>query len=406
VMKDGNIDGMLQGIRKAFFYFTSTLAEHDDEIGRVKGYVVIMWRVHNPVNPDPKGVKAVSYIRDACPFKISAHHFCHPRLTFSLDTANKFAKMFLLAFQNKSILRVCRPHYGTAIECKYGLLHTYGCPTDCFPDQHENAEDSKNEAPFHNRYVKMWIVRRLQLENEKKQRRKTIAIDISPPLLRQSQYLELLGDIDNDADDDSSFEKILCQSVATIDTMGSLDFDDPIEEQESSSDDDDGDDDDDGIRDVTFVVAEGQTFQEESSGETPALPSIVRPASYAVDATRLLGDGSSDGGVCAEDVLLGKSPHLRGHAGNIKLREIVIMYYDHYNASYNNQHSKTVISEEIVELIACSGGRFLKEDQSGLWVEVSKKEARVKVSSTFRGITKKGDRAKAKHRQQQAFPAE
>jgi hypothetical protein len=238
----------------------------------------------------------------------------------------------------------------------------------------------------------MWIARRLQLENEKKQRRRTITIDISPPLLRQSEYLELLGDIDNDADDDSSFEKLLCQSVATIDTKGSLDFDDPIEEQESLFNDVDGDDDDEN-RDATFMIVEGQTIRQGSSGEKPALPSIPRPVSSEVDTTRLLGDRSSDcDGVCAEDVLLGKSPHLRGHAGNIKLREIVNMYYDHYYASYTDKHGKTVISEEIVKLVKCTGGRFLKEDHLDSWIEVSKKEAREKVSNTFRGITKKGRR--------------
>jgi hypothetical protein len=241
-------------------------------------------------------------------------------------------------------------------------------------------------------HVKNWIAERLRLEYEKKQR-KMMSMKRFPPSLIGADLVELFGESPRNllvsanvggSDDDkcSSIDTIVCESIATIDSMEYLENDDPI------SDNDNG-----GYEGVTVMTPNVQTKLEEPISKAQDLLSIPKPAPYS-PATRPMGNRSPYGDdVRAEDVLLGKSAHLRGHSGNTKLREMVAMYYDHYYASYSDKYDKTSISEEIVRLVACSGGRFLEQNRQGSWVEVDKKAARNKVSSTFRGITKRQQRS-------------
>jgi hypothetical protein len=100
----------------------------------------------------------------------------------------------------------------------------------------------------------------------------------------------------------------------------------------------------------------------------------------------------SDGDLRPYDVLLGKCPKLRKHDGNEWCRDLVASHYRKYYDSDKAQ--KTELSEDIVELVGTSGGRFLKllqNDESNkkkVWVEASKLEARNRVSTIFRNITK------------------
>lgn len=90
------------------------------------------------------------------------------------------------------------------------------------------------------------------------------------------------------------------------------------------------------------------------------------------------------------DVLMGHSPKLRNHSGNVQLRELVVTYYDKYFASLKPK--KTMIAEEVIDTIKTSGGRFLKS-LNDKWVEVKDHvEIRDKVASTFRGEKKKRDK--------------
>lgn len=382
-------------LEKLFFYFWTTLSEHDTEVGRAKGYVLVLWRVHKPADPDPEGAKAVSRIRDASPFKIAEHHICLARLSFNLDTVNKMSRMFQAAFQNQSIIRVCRSHFGTAVECKYRLLNRYGCPVDCFPDV--DFPGSQEGASFHKLHVKKWIAERLRLEYEKNQR-KMESMKRSPPALLEADLVELFGESNKNllasanvdgSDDDkcSSIDTIVCESIATIDSLEYFENDDLINDNDNNR-----------YEVATSMAPNDQTKLEEPIIKARDLLSNPRPAPYQVTSTttRPIGNRNPYGDdVRAEDVLLGKSAHLRKHSGNMKLREMVVMYYDHYYASYSDKYDKTGISEEIVRLVACSGGRFLKQNRQGSWVEVGKKEARNKVSITFRNITKREQRSAA-----------
>jgi len=89
------------------------------------------------------------------------------------------------------------------------------------------------------------------------------------------------------------------------------------------------------------------------------------------------------------DVLMGHSPRLRVHAGNIAFNEIIATKFEQYCSS--TKRDKTALSWEILDTIHSKGGKFLKQDKKddALWKEVSNAVARDKVSSSFRGKLKK-----------------
>ncbi|KAL3932095.1 MAG: hypothetical protein SGBAC_011008, partial [Bacillariaceae sp.] len=83
------------------------------------------------------------------------------------------------------------------------------------------------------------------------------------------------------------------------------------------------------------------------------------------------------------DVLLGKGMPVQEHPGNRHLHELVALKYEEYDSAKRDR--KTEITEELVQEINKSSGRFLKRhDVSGMWVEVPTREARDKVCHGFR----------------------
>jgi len=88
-----------------------------------------------------------------------------------------------------------------------------------------------------------------------------------------------------------------------------------------------------------------------------------------------------------EDLLLGQSPKLRDHPGNVKLRKLVADKYEEYYASGKKQ--KTKLAEDILESL---DGRFLKQTKHNktLWMELTDNlEVRNKVASSFRDEKKR-----------------
>lgn len=82
------------------------------------------------------------------------------------------------------------------------------------------------------------------------------------------------------------------------------------------------------------------------------------------------------------DVLFGRGKNNREHTGNLRCSLLVEMHMEQYeNAS---KYEKTMIAERIVSMVEESLGRFLKFEAKKGWVEVSREEAREKVSHFFR----------------------
>jgi len=152
--------------RKAYFYFWTSLAEDDNETGRVKGVVGISWRIHNPTPPDPRCAEAIGKIWQCAPTRISAYHVCYGKWSPSNLFHIMFARMTLTWFKKSNVLRLRRSHYGGALDCMYTLLGEYGCPSQCFPLKYD--EDSQMGTRFHKHYVDKWMNYREQVDNEKK----------------------------------------------------------------------------------------------------------------------------------------------------------------------------------------------------------------------------------------------
>ena len=83
------------------------------------------------------------------------------------------------------------------------------------------------------------------------------------------------------------------------------------------------------------------------------------------------------------DVLLGRGRPFNLHPGNRLLHEIVEAYFDKYNNA--RKDVKTKLAEEIMGIVHKYNGHFLKHHpEAGVWMEVSRLEARNKVNHSFR----------------------
>ncbi|KAL3916776.1 MAG: hypothetical protein SGILL_005027 [Bacillariaceae sp.] len=87
------------------------------------------------------------------------------------------------------------------------------------------------------------------------------------------------------------------------------------------------------------------------------------------------------------DLLFGKGRPIMRHPGNVLLRSMLESKYNEYNNT-KGKKEKTEIAWSIVRQLQESSCRFLKEDGSGYWVEVTPDIARQKISVGFRDLRK------------------
>lgn len=96
-------------------------------------------------------------------------------------------------------------------------------------------------------------------------------------------------------------------------------------------------------------------------------------------------DGHEDNSIVVPhrfDVLFGKSRQAQKHTGTQRALHIVEMYYEAYEKL--GKFQKTDMAEKIISIIHESGGRFLRQDDQGLWIVADDTEARKKVAHWFR----------------------
>jgi hypothetical protein len=103
--------------------------------------------------------------------------------------------------------------------------------------------------------------------------------------------------------------------------------------------------------------------------------------------TKSYQQGHIIGEPTAQDVLFGRGRPFINHNGNIRMRNIVEGYKERYEKA--GKHEKTVITEEVLNVIKAGGGRFLRVKQKSTknqvsWMEVSAKEAHMKVGHRLR----------------------
>lgn len=87
------------------------------------------------------------------------------------------------------------------------------------------------------------------------------------------------------------------------------------------------------------------------------------------------------------DVVFGRGWVKVRHPGNAVFRDMIETQLEKYTNT-RSKRDKTLMTWSIVSELKESGARFLREDKSGWWMEVSNEEARRKVSIGFRDIRK------------------
>ncbi|GAX10814.1 hypothetical protein FisN_1Hh356 [Fistulifera solaris] len=102
--------------------------------------------------------------------------------------------------------------------------------------------------------------------------------------------------------------------------------------------------------------------------------------------------------VNSQDVLFGRGGRTNHHPGNKTYLELKEMLQERYREADKNE--KTLISQELVDLVHQRGGRFLKLENGteDSWYEVLNITARKKASQTLREINTPDERAKKRAR--------
>lgn len=83
------------------------------------------------------------------------------------------------------------------------------------------------------------------------------------------------------------------------------------------------------------------------------------------------------------DVLLGRGGATNAHLGNKRFRDLVLKAQPEYIA-LRSRAKKSRISKSIVAAVQIQGGRFLKQDDNGDWVEMNEDVAQKKASQALR----------------------
>lgn len=84
------------------------------------------------------------------------------------------------------------------------------------------------------------------------------------------------------------------------------------------------------------------------------------------------------------------------HPGNVLFRNLLEAKYEEYDEAPSRKE-KTEIAWSIVQQLEQSKCRFLKEDSTGYWVEVTSDIARQKVSVGFRDLRKTVEEEARRH---------
>jgi len=87
------------------------------------------------------------------------------------------------------------------------------------------------------------------------------------------------------------------------------------------------------------------------------------------------------------DVLFGRGWPKMTHPGNAVFRSTIEARLEHYNKA-KTKRDKTMIAWSVVCELRDCGARFLRENTTGWWIEVSNEVARQKVSIGFRDVRK------------------
>ena len=396
--------------KKAYFYFWTSISEDDNKQGRIKGIVGLIWRVHKPPLPSAAAAAALSPIWMCVPMRISAYHMCYGPRSYDPQSLDRFAKVCLAWFRNKSFMRYRRAHFGEAVEIMYAMMDKYGIPSHCFPINHASSTHgfqwngrsnnsigiSTSTSPFHLDNHKKWMKHRTSLD-EKKKLLMTSATAIRNSLRSSDGSVSVPNSL-RTSNESISVEHSLIGSMG--EPLGfSINPDDDILIGGPSALNNDtsfGNGIDDskpsaGTNGATATTGSSETInnllavEDLDSFENDLNESQVLSESLLGWSIRAVqADEIAQG-----DIKLGRGKPLQKHPGNEWFRSLISEEFEKYNSL--RRLGQTRLSREIVARVKREGRKFWKraETNSDHWIEINDAEAREKVAITFRTERKK-----------------
>lgn len=361
----GDQDRVLSA-RKAYFYFWSSVYEDDDDMGKIKGIVGIMWRVHKPPLPNFAAANELRKIWQAVPLRISGYHMCYAPQIF-----DRFVKMTLPWFMNKHDMRYRRAHFNTAVNIMYTMKFEFGIPTEVFPI---SPESNKPILYSQSQNHMIWLEHRIKLDRDKREVMNSIVssngtISIDPLLnsLRTSNgslsMEHSFGSLSESNEfsirpDDTLIGGPSTANGGVVGVINSL--------LASGTSDDD-------FELIDQAIDESQLVSE----------SLMVSESLA---TSITSTSITEGDIAERDIKFGRGKPLQRHPGNIWFRKLISDQFQKYESL--DKRRQTEFTLEIITVVRKNGRKFWKQE-NGRWEEVGDNVAREKAAITFRTERKK-----------------
>ena len=426
-------------------------------MGRVKGVVFLFWKVNSQAffHRNAAIIRDLIRIRDCTPIKVSAYHYCHFSPVLKVATE---LQMFLPAIKDTFSVRYFRSHFGTEQECKYRLLE-YGIPVDTLPLQGSGTMGRPYSILEVQKWIvkRMQIdaSKKQQRQILASERSPPLLSGSHLTDMLDEENVSLTELFDESElfvkkKQDSTSKDLLCDSVASFevddiseegtDSVASSRIDESDKVHINEKDDDApakrirlAKKQDSTSKDLLYdSVASFEVDDINEEGTANIAPSRIdendkihinekdddapakniRLATAETSAMATLGPFGvttespgttiNEPDISPQDILLGQSRKLRKHKGNQWCIDLVSKHYKSYFLSDIQKEQKTEIAMSIVRAVNSSGGRFLKQITTSstngtIWVVAKEKEARDKVSNTFRNIKKKEARDKVRN---------
>ena len=344
-------------LQRVVWYTYHGLLLSADATSLQKGVVLINYNVFDPTyfnfdiyqKPDKDRVwKMVKMIQNI-PIKFSAAHFCFDRGHMS-GAARVFVNLMVSALESKHMPRT-KLHYGSHLEIVHELM-SYGISPLSIPLPMEGYA-YEQEAVGHRNFFRQVKEKEIMKEKSIQQVRPQEQMEWMDSRVEEKQHDQRLVE-EKSHSHQSQQHGNMASSNGPEYQMQELPpkQSDPIKPN---------------------LVSSARTVEEipripSTSGSTTPAATAAGPQGVAIPGPY--------------DILLGKGRPLGRHQGNVYFRQVIKLHGDQYDKS--NKIEKTELTNKLVESIQASGVRFLKQTDHGWWVEVSHKEAKQKVSHSFR----------------------
>lgn len=420
IKKIGASDEEILTARKAYFYFWTTISEHDTEKGRLLGIAVILWKVHSPKVAEPKSMEAIRKVWQSCPTKVSATHVCQRWPPVDAASMKLFAFRFISWFKNSGEIHLLRAHHGKPKKCTKVLVEEYGCPHDSL--------SKLTQDPSYNNYIEQWILERQKIDSQMEllvESIKSVGSSTMSPKEYSTISAESMAKHGNSLSDtnmsislQSANQRVLNElttssslklsfgesdlSMGASDLMrlsrlssgslgrhsfSSLPWMKGAEQMSL----------DDSIEDIVNEALEESVTHTPNANSRSGFGFLLPPdwiggktkepienrneySGNRTDANGLIHENDID----ERDIKLGRGKPLQRHPGNIWFRNLIKAKFDEYDRAEKSR--QTQMSLETVEIVVGDGRRFLvaQPKQKGYWKEITVSEAREKVAINFR----------------------